>query len=123
MDTSRNRQRAESYAREALRRSLRNPQAAARPSKKKSAPINIESEDFGDLQRVVDLAYRGKTSPYATTSQMEFVVLAESQDLSDEVLEVVNLLPPGSYDREQLCTQLNSILAGHGWGLKLGTVE
>lgn len=119
MDTSRNRQRAESLAREALRASLRNPQAAAPKSR---GPINVASEDFGDLQRLVDLAFAGK-GPYQQIGQLDFVILAESQDLSDDVLEVVALLPPGRFDRERLCTHVNSILAGHGWGNKLGTVE
>ena len=37
--------------------------------------------------------------------------------------EIVNLLPPGVYDRQALCDQLNSALAAHGWGAVYGTVE
>ena len=37
--------------------------------------------------------------------------------------EIVNLLPPGYYDRQSLCDQLNSALAAHGWGAVYGTVE
>ena len=38
-------------------------------------------------------------------------------------MEIVNLLPPGYYDRQSLCDQLNSALAAHGWGAVYGTVE
>ena len=38
-------------------------------------------------------------------------------------MEIVNLLPPGVYDRQALCDQLNSALAAHGWGAVYGTVE
>ena len=120
MSNSQDRSRAESYARAALKASLRDPHAAG--PKKKAAPINTASEDFGDLQRLVDLAFSGK-GEYEQIDQISFAVLAESQDLGDDVLEVVGLLPSGRYTRERLCTQVNSILAGHGWGLKLGTVE
>ena len=38
-------------------------------------------------------------------------------------MEIVNLLPPGYYDRQSLCDQLNSALAAHGWGAIYRTVE
>ncbi len=38
-------------------------------------------------------------------------------------MEIVNLVPPGTYDRTRLCDQVNSALAAHGWGATYGTVE
>ena len=48
---------------------------------------------------------------------------AELLDLERDLLEIVNLLPPGVYERQRLCDQLNSALAAHGWGALYGTVE
>ena len=48
---------------------------------------------------------------------------AEIDDLSDDLREVVNLLPAGRYKRGRLCDQLNSIITAHGWGFVYGTVE
>ena len=55
---------------------------------------SFQAEEFGDLQR-----------------------------LAPDLMEIVNLLPPGYYDRQSLCDQLNSALAAHGWGAVYGTVE
>ena len=59
---------------------------------------SFQAEEFGDLQ-------------------------AEILDLAPDLMEIVNLLPPGYYDRQSLCDQLNSALAAHGWGAVYGTVE
>lgn len=80
---------------------------------------NFQSEDYGELQRLVDSLYMGKE--YA--SRMDLVVQAEILDLSPDLQEIVNLLPPGNYARQRLCDQLNSALAAHGWGNTYGTVE
>ena len=48
---------------------------------------------------------------------------AEAYDLCDDLAEVVDLLPSGSFTRVRLCDQLNSILVGHGWAGVYGTVE
>ena len=49
--------------------------------------------------------------------------MAESYDLPPDLIEVVELLPPGTYNRQRLCDQINSSIAGHGWGYVYGTVE
>ena len=46
-----------------------------------------------------------------------------TNDLPDDLQEIVSLLPPGSYTRERLCDQLNSAIGGHAWGQGYGTVE
>ena len=79
----------------------------------------FQSEDFGELQRLVDGLYAGR----AMVDRLDLVVQAEILDLSEDLLEIVNLLPPGTYERQRLCDQLNSALAAHGWGGTYGTVE
>ena len=77
------------------------------------------SEEFGELQRLVDGLFTGRT----VVNRLDLVVQAEILDLSPDLLEIVNLLPPGAYERQRLCDQLNSALAAHGWGSVYGTVE
>ncbi|MBQ6395287.1 MAG: hypothetical protein IJH87_02950 [Atopobiaceae bacterium] len=71
------------------------------------------------LQPLVDALFADK--PFA--KQMDFVLLAEAFDLDDDLREVVSLLPPGFYLRDELCDQLNSIITAHGWGMTVGTVS
>lgn len=79
----------------------------------------FRAEEYGDLQRLVDGMFIGRE----TVDRLDLVVQAEILDLSEDLLEIVNLLPPGSYARQPLCDQLNSALAAHGWGAIYGTVE
>ncbi|MGB4593383.1 MAG: hypothetical protein WBI63_06370 [Coriobacteriia bacterium] len=55
--------------------------------------------------------------------RLDVIVRAELADLHQDVLDIVNLLPPGTYTREKLCDQLNSAITAHGWGRTLGTFE
>ena len=79
----------------------------------------FQSEEFGELQRLVDGLYAGRHE----VDRLDLVVQAEIIDLSADLMEIVNLLPPGDYERQRLCDQLNSALAAHGWGGMYGTVE
>ncbi|MDY4041175.1 MAG: hypothetical protein SOY67_03620 [Collinsella sp.] len=79
----------------------------------------FQSEDFGELQRLVDSLFTGRE----TVQRLDVVVQAETLDLADDLMEIVNLLPPGTYSRARLCDQVNSALAAHGWGGLYGTVE
>ena len=79
----------------------------------------FQSEEFGELQRLIDGLYTGRTA----VDRLDLVVQAEIIDLSPDLMEIVNLLPPGTYERQRLCDQLNSALAAHGWGGIYGTVE
>lgn len=56
-------------------------------------------------------------------TQLNCLLLAETHDLDEELMEVVNLLPPGSYTRAKMCDQFNSIITAHGWGMTIGTVQ
>lgn len=80
---------------------------------------SIQAEEFGDLQRLVDGMFSGRT----TIDRLDLVVQAEIVDLADDLMEIVQLLPPGTYDRQRLCDQINSALSAHGWGAVYGTVE
>lgn len=79
------------------------------------------SEEYGELQRLVDDLY--KVNPSQAVARVDVLVRAEVNDLSDDLMEVVNLLPAGSYKRFRLCDQLNSIITAHGWAYLYGTVE
>ncbi len=79
------------------------------------------SDEYGELQRLVDDVYR--VNPSHAVPRMDVLVRAEINDLSDDLMEVVNLLPAGSYKRARLCDQLNSIITAHGWAYLYGTVE
>lgn len=80
---------------------------------------SFQAEEFGDLQRLVDGMFTGRE----TIDRLDLVVQAEILDLADDLMEIVTLLPQGTYDRRRLCDQLNSALAAHGWGSTYGTVE
>ncbi|OUO89025.1 hypothetical protein B5F40_11565 [Gordonibacter sp. An230] len=82
----------------------------------------VRSPHYGALQDVVDAVYADK-GPKDAVRRLEVVVAAEAADLPCDLMEVVNLLPPGSYTRQRLCDQLNSSIGGHAWGQVYGTVE
>ncbi len=79
----------------------------------------FQADEYGDLQRLVD----GMFTDRQMADRLDLVVQAEILDLAPDLMEIVNLLPPGTYDRTRLCDQLNSALAAHGWGGTYGTVE
>ena len=78
-----------------------------------------KSPDFGVMQRLVDELFAHDK----LVRRLDAVLMAESYDLPDDLLEVVALLPPGTYTRQRLCDQINSSISGHGWGYVYGTVE
>lgn len=79
------------------------------------------SAEYGELQRLVDEIYR--VSPSKSVSKVDVVVEAEVLDLDEELMEVMDLIPAGSYRRSRLCDQINSIVTAHGWAFVYGTVE
>jgi hypothetical protein len=74
------------------------------------------------LQRYVDALFRG-LSREDRVSRLDAVVRAEASDLPADLLEIVQLLPPGRFNRQMLADQLNSAMVGHGWSGTYGTVE
>ena len=79
------------------------------------------ADEYGELQQLVDDLYR--VNPSKAVARVDVLVRAEVNDLSDDLMEVVNLLPSGCYKRYRLCDQLNSIITAHGWAYLYGTVE
>lgn len=77
------------------------------------------SEEFADLQRLVDRLFADST----IVDRLDLLIQAEVLDLSSDMMEIVNLVSTGSYDRVRLCDQINSALAAHGWGATYGIVE
>lgn len=71
------------------------------------------------LQEFVDMLFASAESH----ARLDIVLQAESYGLNEELLEVVSLLPPGTYERDRLCSQLNSSLSSHGWGYVYGAVH
>ncbi|MDY2777245.1 MAG: hypothetical protein SOU51_02550 [Collinsella sp.] len=80
----------------------------------------IRSDEYGDLQRLVDSLFPGGRTQ---VDRLDVVVQAEIFDLGDDLMEIVELLPAGRYERQRLCDQFNSALAAHGWGAIYGTVD
>ena len=83
---------------------------------------SFPAPDFGELQELVNALYR-EVGPSGSVSRIDVIMRAEIDDLSDDLREIVELLPAGTYKRGRLCDQLNSIITAHGWGLVYGTVE
>lgn len=79
----------------------------------------FRAESYGELQSLVDGLYATRT----VVDRLDLVMQAEVLDLDADLQEIVSLLPPGSYERQRLCDQLNSAIAAHGWGAVYGTVE
>ncbi len=79
------------------------------------------SDEYGELQKLVDAVYA--VNPSKQVSSLDVVVLAETFDLGEDLMDVVESLPAGSYKRHRLCDQLNSIVTARGLGFVYGTVE
>ncbi len=85
--------------------------------------MDMRSEDYGELQRLVDSVFPPGVSAAATASRLDVEMRAEILDLCADLMEVVAALPPRAYTRQRLCDQMNSILTARGWGNVYGTVE
>ena len=79
------------------------------------------SPHYGALQDVVDGLFADLA--VKRVRRLDVEVAAEAADLPDDLLEIVRLLPPGTYTRQRLCDQLNSSIGGHAWGQVYGTVQ
>lgn len=85
--------------------------------------VSVEpSPSYGALQAIVDELFEGMPHDHEVR-RLDAVLAAEASDLPDDLLEIVNLLPPGTFTRLRLCDQLNSAIGGHAWGQIYGTVE
>lgn len=79
----------------------------------------MADDDREILQRFVESLFRETKR----VSRLDAIIRAEALDLPQELRDIVDLLPPGSYRRHLLCAQLNSALKGHGWTGRFGTVD
>ncbi len=77
------------------------------------------SPHFGELQTLVDDLFASRKM----LSSTELVLNAEILDLHPDLLEICQIVPFGTYDRQTLCDQINSAMTAHGWGGVYGTVE
>ena len=88
---------------------------------------NIDPSPFyGALQEIVNDLFRDEdpsSEMLPTVKRLEVVLAAEAADLPEDLIHIVNLLPPGEFTRQRLCDQLNSAINGHAWGQVYGTVE
>lgn len=78
-----------------------------------------KSADYGVLQEFVNRLFAARED----YMRLEVVLEAEAYGLNRELQEIIELLPPGVYTREKLCSQINSSLSSHGWGYVYGAVH
>lgn len=78
-----------------------------------------KSPDYGVLQEFIESLYSNDDAQ----TRLDIVLQAEAYGLNDDLLEIITLLPPGTYTREKVCSQLNSSLSSHGWGYYYGAVH
>lgn len=78
-----------------------------------------KSSDYGVFQEFIDRLFIGRED----YMRLEVVLEGEAYGLNSELMEVLNLLPPGLYTRDRLCSQINSSLSSHGWGYVYGAVH
>lgn len=84
-----------------------------------AAPASASSFATGD---VAPAPVPGAALEEPTVRRLDVVICAEAADLPDDLMRIVNLLPPGDYTRQRLCDQINSAITGHAWGQVYGTV-
>lgn len=82
----------------------------------------IQGEHYGELQRFIDRIFQDVPEDGELT-RLSILSFGEIYDLPSDLMEVLSLLPSGSYHRTKLCTQLNSIVSSHSWSFVYGTVE
>lgn len=79
----------------------------------------MSTEDRELLQRFLDSLFRDRK----TVKRLDVVLFAQTYDLPELLIGIVNNLPPVSYTRHRLADQLNSAIIGHGLSRRYGTVE
>lgn len=79
----------------------------------------MSTEDRELLQRFLDSLFRD----VKTVKRLDVVLRAQTYDLPEILLDIVNNLPPVLYSRHKLADQLNSAIIGHGLSRRFGTVD
>ncbi len=85
----------------------------------------VPALEHGDLQRLIEEVFEAAEGPRGarTVSKLDLLMRADIDDLSDDLREVIDLMPGGRFERRRLCDQMNSIITAHGWAYAYGTVE
>ena len=91
---------------------------AYRPHTSEWNPL-MPDENRELLTRFMDSLFRDT----ARVSRLDAVLRAQTYDLPEILIEIVNNLPPVAYTRHRLADQLNSAIVGHGLSRTYGTVE
>ena len=79
----------------------------------------MPDEDRELLARFMDHLFRDAPR----VQRLDVLLRAQTYDLPEILLDIVNNLPPGTYTRQRLADQLNSAIVGHGLSRRYGTVE
>lgn len=79
----------------------------------------MADEDRELLARFMDSLFRDAPR----VRRLDVLLRAETYDLPEIILGIVNNLPPGTYTRPRLADQMNSAIVGHGLSRRYGTVE
>lgn len=79
----------------------------------------MADDDREILQHLIDKLFEKQTH----VSRLDALIQAEAFDFDEELLSLIELLPPITYTRQQIADQLNSVLTAHGWNQRFGTVE
>jgi len=79
----------------------------------------VSTEDRELLQRFLDSLFRERK----TVKRLDVVLFAQTYDLPEILIDIVNNLPPVAYTRHRLADQLNSAIVGHGLSRRYGTVD
>jgi len=76
-------------------------------------------EDRELVARFMDSLFRDAPR----VSRLDVLMRAQTYDLPEVLVEIVNNLPPVNYTRHRLADQINSAIVGHGLSRQYGTVE
>ncbi len=79
----------------------------------------MPDDDRELLGRFMDSLFRDAPR----VQRLDILLRAQTYDLPEILLDIVNNLPPGTYTRFRLADQLNSAIVGHGLSRRYGTVE
>lgn len=77
------------------------------------------SDELQALQRCIDQLYENRKH----VERLDLIVLCEVRDLHRELMEIVHLLPPGSYTKPRLLDELNSYLSARALSQRFGLLQ
>lgn len=80
-----------------------------------------KSDSYGLLQEIVDALF--EDPEVKKVRRLDAILAAEVADAPEDILRIVELLPPGDYTRQRMCDQLNSAITGQAMGRVIGTVS